>query len=107
MLFWRGWGISVALFFLLWIAAGVGLLIGSGSYEPDQTKVAMGIQWGLAVVLALTAASVFATAAWRRRRVPSGHDDFMFLPLEFWPYILVVIALGVTGATGAGYRLFA
>jgi hypothetical protein len=106
MLVWRGWGISVALFFLLWIVLGVGWAIGSGYHQPDAVRASLTIQWGLAAIVLLTALSVLAASLWRRAKVPPGHDEFMYLRLEFWPYILAVIALGVAVATWLGYQIF-
>ena len=106
MLVWRGWGISVILLFLLWLVVATAGSIAWAPFQPDKIKASLDVQWGLAGIVLVTAASVFGVSVWRRHSAPPGHDEFMYLRLEFWPYILVVLALGLGCATALGYRVF-
>src|SRR5262249_55911435 len=41
MIFYRGWGILVLLVPFAWIFLFVGIMIGTGYYEPDEAKAAV------------------------------------------------------------------
>ncbi len=106
MLIWRGWGISVILFLLLWFIVAIGITIGTNAYQPDPKLLNKEMYWGAAIVFALTAGSVFAAARYRKSRprevvdpqtngvVLAPHiDDFYYIPLQVWTYILLAVAV--------------
>jgi NADH:ubiquinone oxidoreductase subunit 6 (subunit J) len=112
MLIWRGWGLSVILFLVLWLFAAIGLTIGTNAHQPDPKLLSKEMDWGAAIVFALTAGSVFATARYRKshpRKIVDAQtqkvalaphvDDFYYIPLQFWSYILLAgaIIFGVIG----------
>ena len=107
VLFWRGWGLGVFLLFVFWMFALMGFVLTSSPYQPDPVKAGLDAQWLFAAMFLLYAASVFALAVWRRRTVADPRaDDFMFIPLGLWPYILLAIAVLFAGASALGYSLF-
>ncbi len=112
MLIWRGWGISVLLFLVLWLFVAIGVTIGTNYHQPDPKLLSKEMDWGAAIVFALAAGSVFATALYRKshpRKIVDPQtanvtlaphiDDFYYIPLQFWSYILAVgvIVFGVMG----------
>ena len=108
MIFWRGWGIWVFVVTIVWIFIGIGLLISSGTYEPDAAKAAADIDRLIALCLILSAASVFFLARYRERKpskvadsatgqihlVPHA-DEFMFIRMKYWPHILIAFSVGM------------
>jgi hypothetical protein len=119
MVHWRGWGLSVFLLFVFWVWAGIVLLIALSPYEPDKHKAAIDSDWAFAGLFALHAMSVWAVVAYRRRslqrRAPPAlitvesrlpGDEFAFVPLIYWPYILLAVMLAFAGAASLGYPLF-
>ena len=116
--FWKGWGISVFVLFVFWVWVGIGLLVGFSPYEPDKHKAMMDVEWAFAGLFALHALSVWAVVQYRGRRVaramepsvvmaePILLDEFMFVPLVYWPYILFAVVVLFAGAATFGYALF-
>jgi hypothetical protein len=92
MLFWRGWGILVFFRPFVWIFILLGVLLGSGS-QPDPAKAAAAVDRMFALAFALSAATVLFIARYRERTAPK-RDDFMFIPMKYWPWLLGVAALG-------------
>ena len=115
---WQGWGVWVGLLFVFWFLAVIAFVIGSSLYIPDSREAEMAVQTGAAVVFALYAASVQAVVEIRRRSpktvagkggaaVPAlARDEFVFVPLAYWPAILAAIAMGLAVATWRGYFVF-
>jgi hypothetical protein len=107
VLFWRGWGLGVFLLFAFWIFVLIGVVVVASPYQPDRLKAGLEVQWLFALLFLLHAASVFALALYRRRTVADRRaDEFMFLRLALWPYILLAIAALFAGASALGYPLF-
>ncbi len=98
MLFWRGWGILVFFIPFLWIFILIGVLIGSGAYEPDPVKAAAGTDRLFAFAFALASASVFLIVRYRARK-GLNYDDFMFIPMKYWPWLLGLAALALVVAS--------
>jgi hypothetical protein len=108
MIFWRGWGILVFIVTFAWMFIAIGLMISSGSYEPDEAKAAADIDRLFALCLILSAASVFFMARYRDKTpskvfdsatgqthlVPHV-DEFMFIRMKYWTPILVAFAIGM------------
>jgi hypothetical protein len=112
MFIWRGWGISVFFFLVLWLFVAIGITIGTNHYQPDPKVLTKEMYLGSALIIALTAASVFAAALYRKshpRKIIDPQtqsvmlvphiDDFYYIPLQIWSYILAVgaIVLAVLG----------
>jgi hypothetical protein len=93
MIFWRGWGILVFFIPFLWIFILIAVALGSGAYEPDPVKAAVDIDRMFALAFVLAAATVFPIARYRERTAPK-RDDFMFIPMKYWTWVLTVVALG-------------
>lgn len=103
---WKGWGLAVMLLTILWLFIVVGAFVVIGSvypdsfYTPDKAE-ADAMAWRMiATCFALSAASVLLVSRHRnllRQKAPDAvpPDEFMHLPLRFWPYILAVVALGM------------
>jgi len=108
MIFWRGWGILVFLVTFAWMFILIGIMILSGSYEPDEAKAAADIDRLFALSLALSAASVFFLARYREKApgkvvdprtgqidlVPHT-DEFMFIRMKYWAHILAAFSIGM------------
>ncbi len=102
MLFWRGWGILVFFIPIVWIFIAIGIMISSGSYEPDEAKATADIYRLFALCLIVSAACVFFLARYRDKTpgkvvdpstgqihlVPHV-DEFMFIRMKYWTHILV------------------
>jgi hypothetical protein len=109
MIFWRGWGVAVALLFVFWVFVLIALVLITSPYEPDPRRATLGVQWLFAGMFTLHALSVFAVVRYRRGRptaeagsVPHD-DDFMFIRLAWWPLILLGVAAVFAGASWLGY----
>jgi hypothetical protein len=98
MLFWRGWGILVFFVPFLWIFILAGVLIGSGAYEPDPVKASAAIDRLFALAFALAGASVFLIVRYRARK-GINYDDFMFIRMKYWAWLLGLVALGLVVAS--------
>ncbi|HEY1632896.1 MAG TPA: hypothetical protein VGF56_16380 [Rhizomicrobium sp.] len=107
VLFWRGWGLGVFLLFVFWMFALIGFAVVAQPYQPDRTKAGLDVQWLFALLFLLHAASIAALALYRRRTgARRDADEFMFLRLAVWPWILLVPAALLAGASALGYPLF-
>jgi hypothetical protein len=109
----RGWGISVALLFVFWTFIASALVVIATPYEPDSRKAMLDVQWLFTGVFALQGLSVFAVVQYRRRHpsvagtADDPHaDEFLFIRLDWWPYILLSVAALFGGASWLGYPLF-
>ena len=106
MIFWRGWGILVFIVTFAWIFIAIGIMIASGSYEPDEAKATADIYRLFALSLILSAASVFFLGRYRDKRprkvvdsatgqthlIPHT-DEFMFIRMKYWTHILVAFSI--------------
>jgi len=113
LIFWKGWGLSVMLVTVLWFFAVFGTLVAidgiypDSLYTPDKAK-AVAYAWRLvALTFSLSAASILLVSRHRIRKIAraagtmtreapavSQPDEFMFIPLKYWPYILAACSLG-------------
>lgn len=98
MLFWRGWGIAVFLIPFLWIFILIGVMAGAGYYEPDSVKAAAAVDRLFALAFALSGVSVFLIVRYRARK-GRNYDDFMFIPMKYWPWLLGLVTLGFVVAS--------
>lgn len=116
MLIWRGWGISVFFLFLIWLGVAAGVLSGMPYFRAMNTDMA--IQWGLGFACILDAASTFLLARYRQSHpkkitdpetgtitLVARVDDFFYLRLEWWTYLLLGIAAVLIGTALAGIQL--
>ena len=94
MLFWRGWGILVFVVPFAWIFVLIGVVIGMDYHEPDPGKVAVMIYRLGALAFALAAVTLLAVERYRSRAAP-GADDFAFIPMTYWPWLVTAGALGL------------
>jgi hypothetical protein len=119
MITWRGWGVSVFYLLLFWILAAIVAVVAISPYQPDKLKASMEIQWGLAGLFVVHALSVYLVCLYRKSHprqiadpatgqtaaVPH-QDEFMYMRMDVWPYISLIIAAGVAIATALGYQMF-
>lgn len=112
-LHWRGWGISVFLLFVFWVFIAIALVVFGSAYEPDPRRAILDVHWLFAGMFTLHALSVFAVVRYRRRYPSTAAsdadpqaDEFMFIRLDRWPPILLVVAAVFAGAAWFGYPLF-
>lgn len=103
---WKGWGLAVGLLTVLWIFIVVVTFVMIGSYYPDtfytpDKAEANAMSWRMmAACFALSAASVQLVSLHRnqlRQKAPDAipPDEFMYISLKYWPYILAAAALGM------------
>lgn len=117
---WRGWGIWVFFLFLFWLTAViiVALSFDSGP-ETDMIKLNSEMDLGVALILVLTALSVFGLDRYRKNHprnivdpasqniVLAPHvDEFLYLKMGIWPLILLAFALIFGGMSIFGYSPF-
>lgn len=108
MIFWRGWGILVFAVTIAWMFIAIGMMISTGSYEPDEAKAAADIDRLFALSLILSAASVFFLARYRDKtpgkivdpatgetHLVTHADEFMFIRMKYWTHILVAFSVGM------------
>ncbi len=102
---WKGRGFAVPLLTILWFTLSVGALIvidgvyPNAIYTPDKAKAAAMATRLVAAAFGLSAINVLLYSARRdrQRRKPGANlppDEFMYVPLKFWPYVLAVCSLG-------------
>lgn len=96
--FWRGWGITVFFIPFVWIFILVGVMLGMDYYEPDPVKAAAATYRMFALAFALAAVTLFLIMRYRTRVAPD-RDDFMFIPMKYWTWIVAVGAIGLYGAS--------
>ncbi len=97
LLFWRGQGWAVMLILFGWLFLLIGVIIATHSPEGD-TNAAVNTDRTFALAFALSAITVFAMAVLRERKLRSAaesapYDHFMFIPVKFWAYGFVAIAV--------------
>jgi nitrate reductase gamma subunit len=105
VVFWRGWGIAVLFSVLFWYVAALAAAVAFMPHEPDRAKSAMMMQAGVAGIFVLSALTVLTLARMRANR-PIGTDTFLFMRMDVWTYILLVVAALIGVATVLGYPLF-
>jgi hypothetical protein len=98
MIFWRGWGILVLLVPFAWIFLIVGIMIGIGYYDPDEARVAALIYRLGALAFALSAICLYPIVRYRARVAP-GQDEFSFVPMKYWTYVLAAVAVALLAAS--------
>jgi hypothetical protein len=116
---WRGWGYWVGLLFVFWIFTLIGFAVFVPYYQPDRRLAGLHVQYLFAAMFALHAASVFALVLYRRSRAPflpgaiverapvdPYVDTFIYIRMDWWPYILLAIAVVFALASILGYPLF-
>jgi hypothetical protein len=106
----RGWGAAVIVLFAFWVWVLIAALLIWEPHEEDFHKAAIQVSWAFAAMFALLALSLFAVVAYRRKRLGSRArlaqaDEFLFLPLDVWPYIVLAVAAFFAGAAALGYDL--
>ena len=106
----RGWGFSVLLLFAFWVWVLIALVVIISPYEPNQHRAAIQVQWAFAAMFAAHALSVLGVAIYRRKRRGPAEtgavDEFMYLRLDVWPFILLAVSILFAGASALGYELF-
>jgi hypothetical protein len=99
VVFWRGWGILVLFVPFAWLFVVVGVMIGWGTYEPDAAKAAATTYRMGALSFLLAALSLYAISHYRSRVAP-GVDQFTFIPMRYWTW---VVAAGAVAAFVASF----
>jgi len=105
MLFWKGWGFWVYGITFGWLFILIGIMIAIDSHDPDAAKAAAFTDQLFGLSFMLSALSVFVLSRYRdntphQKIDPStgsidlihNHDEFMFIPMRYWSYILAVIS---------------
>ena len=64
-----------------------GVLIGRGDYEPDAAKAAATVYRMGALAFALATVTLWAISRYRSRVAP-GRDEFIFIPMKYWTYVI-------------------
>ena len=95
-----------------WMFIVFGVPIAAGYYEPSQHKIAVMLDQLAAVWLILSAASVYVLDRYRegvarRKAGDSGgpfpvtrrDDEFLFIRMSFWTYILLAFAAWALGSS--------
>lgn len=104
---WQGRGLAVPLVTIAWFFITGGAFIAVVSLHPDTPYIpdeieATAAAWRLvAGTLGLSAASVLLISLRCQKRQQSipglPPDEFMYLPLKFWPHILTASSLAAWG----------
>jgi hypothetical protein len=94
VLIWRGWGILVLFAPLVWMLAAVLALAASGYHEPDPLKGAATVYRLGAAGLALATITLWIVERYRSRVAP-GVDQFLFVPVKYWIYLIALCTLAV------------
>ena len=92
MIVFRGWGSLVFFVPFAWMFVLIFIMIGWGYYEPDPAKAAATVYRMGSLALALAAVSLWAISRYRSRVAPS-RDEFSFVPMKYWTYVIAVGAL--------------
>jgi hypothetical protein len=98
IMFWRGWGILVFFVPFVWIFILVGVMIGWDYYEPDPAKAAAMAYRLVALALALATVTLWAISRYRSRVAPS-RDEFTFIPMKYWTWVVAAGALAAVVAS--------
>jgi len=94
MIFFRGWGSLVFFVPFIWIFILVGIMIGTGTYEPDAAKLNVMMYRGAALALTLSAVTLWFICNYRSRVAP-GRDEFSFIPMKYWTWVVLAGAVVV------------
>jgi hypothetical protein len=119
LLIWRGWGLAVFYALIFWIlAAMVAAVSLAGDAVTDHQSVNRYLDLGVALVLALTAATVFCVGHYRKTHpkcaadlvtgqpiVVEHLDDFYYLSLKTWSAVFLVGAIIFVGMSFFGVSL--
>lgn len=108
MLFWRGWGICVFVVTFAWIFILIGIMIASGSHDPDAVRAAIFVDNLFALSFILSAVTVFFLVRYRENRpvklvdpaTGQTHwfphtDEFMFIRMKYWTHILAALSVAM------------
>jgi hypothetical protein len=102
MLIWRGWGWLVFIIPLIWIPilfTVVYYLHPQGS--PASYLRELGVSdrvrdyYSGAMLLAISAVTLWPISHYRSRVVPPGHDHFYYVPMKYCTYLLAAGAVGL------------
>ena len=75
-----------------WIFVLIGFLIGSDYHEPDEAKALAMIYRMGALALALATVTLWIISRYRSRVAP-GRDEFSFIPMKYYIYVMAASAL--------------
>jgi MFS superfamily sulfate permease-like transporter len=92
VVFWRGYGILVLFAPLLCMLGAVLIMVGIGTYEPDEVKAAAMVYREGAAGLAVATVILWLVTRWRERVAP-GYDQFTFIPMKYWTPVIALGAL--------------
>lgn len=87
VIFWRGWGILVLFAPLIWMVALLMVMVFSGYHEPDPERAAATLYRMGAAGLALATINLWLVVCYRERVAP-GVDQFIFVPMKHWIYVI-------------------
>lgn len=102
---WKGWGLAVPLLTIFWIILSVASMLifddlyPGSLYTPDKAVAAASAWRLMASAFGVSTISVLLVQRHRRqqREKPGSNvstDEFMYLPLRFWPSILAACTIG-------------
>ena len=107
--FWRGRGWLVPMIFLGWLFVGVAFAVVTAPPQGDPQASAH-VDLLFAVVFAASALSVYVLHRRTRARLTPiedalpgephlevQHDHFMFLPVKYWPWLFLAVAVVMAG----------
>jgi hypothetical protein len=94
IIFWRGVGFLVFFVPFAWIFLLVGIMIGIGSHEPDPHKATVFVHRLFALAFALSAVTLDLVSRYRSRAAP-GRDEFMFIPMRYWSWVVAAGAVAL------------
>ena len=98
MIIWRGWGILVLVApILLWLVLA-GIALGVIAHPLDPQSAAAFVYRSFAIAAAISALALWPIALHRHRAHP-GVDHLAFIPMRYWPPVLLVLALAAVGAS--------
>lgn len=98
VLFWRGWGHLVFFVPFAWFFILIGIMIGLDYHEPDPVEAGRGVYRLGALALALATVTLWAVSRYRSRVAP-GADEFTFIPMKYWTYVIAAGAIALLVAS--------